>query len=819
MTINYTTLLGLAKPVTGTETGQWGDVVNDEITSLLEDAVANAATFSVTSGNVTLTTTNGASNQARMSTLIITGSPGTTRNVVAPSQAKIYQVINQSDGAVVIKGSATTGVTIAAGATGTVVWNGSDFVEINSTSSGRIIKGNVQITGNLQVDGNTTLGDASADTVTVNGTITSNLIFTDNTYDIGASGATRPRSLYLANTATIGSATVGTNKLAVGGNVLLSSASPLLTFNDTISGSTNHYFESSGSTGDNFKIRIYNTLYLNTRQSTGTYYDRMTIDATGGVTFLNTGTTDGQSSLSINSTQAILYRNLLFSADNTYDIGASGATRPRNLYLAGTAGAVTAGLSTGTTQTYLKTQHSLNSVEFGIFANGKGYASSNGAYDFQIFRNTGSVASFTATGIQLDQTNSGIFSGSNSSSVTFSAGTALGTSSVGSAVCLFPSGDATFGSDVHFLTGSGGSSKKFVWWNYSGSFNRLATLDSSGQLCLGSGGATATKLDVYASSNTTGVSAAIFRNLSGSNALVINVPGTATQGGTQVLDVGADASGLSATFVGKVIVGPTTSPTELLNVYSTAGTAAKIDINASSSGQAGVTLRAGSGTTYRASRIDFYQTPVSSATPRWTFINDYDQNNTNDMRLYSGAAGLPVQTWKGDGTTSVYNTLGVGNAAGSTSGAGITFPATQSASSNANTLDDYEEGSWTPILQTENGNMSVSYAVQEGSYTKIGNFVHARGYLLVTAISSQGTGGVVINGLPFTQNEQVNFNFSDGAIMGNYWGTTTRMQIYGYCTGGKMFFRGNGPGGTYRSLTTGSVNADYMLFTVTYQTS
>ncbi len=32
MTINYTTLLGLAKPVTGTETGQWGDVVNDYIT-------------------------------------------------------------------------------------------------------------------------------------------------------------------------------------------------------------------------------------------------------------------------------------------------------------------------------------------------------------------------------------------------------------------------------------------------------------------------------------------------------------------------------------------------------------------------------------------------------------------------------------------------------------------------------------------------------------------------------------------------------------------------------------------------------------------
>lgn len=204
MTINYTTLLGLAQPVTGTETGQWGDVVNDEITSLLEDAVANAASISVTSGDVTLTTTNGASNQARMSTLIITGSPGTTRNVIAPSQAKIYQVINQSDGAVVIKGSATTGVTIAAGATGTVVWNGSDFVEVNSTSSGRIIKGNLQVTGNLQVDGNTQLGNATSDTLAVTALVNSNLLFTDNTYDIGASGATRPRNLFLAGSATIG---------------------------------------------------------------------------------------------------------------------------------------------------------------------------------------------------------------------------------------------------------------------------------------------------------------------------------------------------------------------------------------------------------------------------------------------------------------------------------------------------------------------------------------------------------------------------------------------------------------------------------------
>jgi hypothetical protein len=64
--------------------------------------------------------------------------------------------------------------------------------------------GAVTVSSPFATTGNTTLGNASADTVTVTGTITSNLIFTDNTYDIGASGVTRPRNLFLAGNATIG---------------------------------------------------------------------------------------------------------------------------------------------------------------------------------------------------------------------------------------------------------------------------------------------------------------------------------------------------------------------------------------------------------------------------------------------------------------------------------------------------------------------------------------------------------------------------------------------------------------------------------------
>lgn len=136
MPTSYTSLLGFALPVTGELNGTWGDVVNNSITQLVEDSVAGQATASVASGNWTLTTTgSGAANQARCAILIPTGSPGVSRNIIAPSSSKAYVVINQSDAAVVVKGAATTGVTIASGIKALVAWNGSDFVQVGNSGT------------------------------------------------------------------------------------------------------------------------------------------------------------------------------------------------------------------------------------------------------------------------------------------------------------------------------------------------------------------------------------------------------------------------------------------------------------------------------------------------------------------------------------------------------------------------------------------------------------------------------------------------------------------------------------------------------------
>jgi hypothetical protein len=170
MPTSYTSLLGLALPVTGELSGTWGATVNDSITSLLDTAVAGTTSIT-TDADITLTTTTGASNQARQAIILWNPASGTTtRNITAPAQSKIYTVINASGGtqSIVFRGvGPTTGVTIVKGEAAVVTWNGSDFIKVSNTSGAGTFT-------DLTVTGNTTLGDVVGDTLTVNATSTFN---------------------------------------------------------------------------------------------------------------------------------------------------------------------------------------------------------------------------------------------------------------------------------------------------------------------------------------------------------------------------------------------------------------------------------------------------------------------------------------------------------------------------------------------------------------------------------------------------------------------------------------------------------------------
>ena len=111
--------------------------------------------------------------------------------------------------------------------------------------------------------------------------------------------------------------------------------------------------------------------------------------------------------------------------------------------------------------------------------------------------------------------------------------------------------------------------------------------------------------------------------------------------------------------------------------------------------------------------------------------------NTTDP----GAGNLSVT-----GTGKYGTTVSVGAATPSASGAGITFPATQSASTDVNTLDDYEEGTWTPSLTIGVG--SLTYTTQTGTYTKIGRLVTLQ-IQIVIATATTPASYIVIQNFPY----------------------------------------------------------------------
>jgi hypothetical protein len=130
-------------------------------------------------------------------------------------------------------------------------------------------------------------------------------------------------------------------------------------------------------------------------------------------------------------------------------------------------------------------------------------------------------------------------------------------------------------------------------------------------------------------------------------------------------------------------------------------------------------------------------------------------DTSTNVGIYSAVVGGSINFYTDDASTlklsinsvgglKAINTIGVGNATPSTSGAGITFPAILDPSSDANTLDDYEEGTWTPALT--GGTLTVNSA----TYTKIGNRVLLS---MDVSVASVSAGNITLTGVPFASSD------------------------------------------------------------------
>lgn len=129
----YSPNLRLALQETNENPNSWGDVANAGVFQLLEDAVSGLETINVAVGDVTLTTANGASDQARAMMLILTGAPGASRNVFVPAVSKLYLVRNDTTGGqtITVLVSGQTGVQIPAGNSIWVYCDGTDVVGVD----------------------------------------------------------------------------------------------------------------------------------------------------------------------------------------------------------------------------------------------------------------------------------------------------------------------------------------------------------------------------------------------------------------------------------------------------------------------------------------------------------------------------------------------------------------------------------------------------------------------------------------------------------------------------------------------------------------
>jgi hypothetical protein len=232
-----------------------------------------------------------------------------------------------------------------------------------------------------------------------------------------------------------------------------------------------------------------------------------------------------------------------------------------------------------------------------------------------------------------------------------------------------------------------------------------------------------------------------------------------------------------------------------------------------------VTLGTSGDTINVASGVTFNTASATVTLPTTIKVSTIQNTNSTNLITQTNVTtitfGATSQTISVPSVASFASTIGVGGATPAASGAGVSFPASASASSDANTLDDYEEGTYTI---TTNANLTANSGYATFQYTKIGRQVTVNGGLVVSAVSSTN---VVLISLPFTSkgNPASGQSVNAGSVC-PLGGVTTGdaglvVQIPSSST--DMTFRKINNNGATASLTNADLAVnDELLITVTY---
>jgi len=172
--------------------------------------------------------------------------------------------------------------------------------------------------------------------------------------------------------------------------------------------------------------------------------------------------------------------------------------------------------------------------------------------------------------------------------------------------------------------------------------------------------------------------------------------------------------------------------------------------------------------------------------------------------IFGGTVGVA-------GAVNTSSTLSIAGAL-STTGAltassGIAFPVTQYNSADANTLDDYEEGTWTPVAGASSG--SIGSYTSSGVYTKVGRLVYLNGLITITNTGTATNQYVTFSGLPYPSS----------SAYGNWMGACRENAVDGSLN--QVIVNGNSSAGSFLKYNnTGNIvlNAAF-YFSVMYFTA
>ena len=145
MASTYSTSLGLELIGQGEQSGTWGITTNNNLGSLIEQAITGVQTISMSNATYTMTTYQGAADESRNAVLVLTGTNLAPQNLIAPAVEKVYLVSNKTGNTVYITtGGAGANAAIANNSYAQVYCDGTDF--FNATPSSNYVNGNLTVT-------------------------------------------------------------------------------------------------------------------------------------------------------------------------------------------------------------------------------------------------------------------------------------------------------------------------------------------------------------------------------------------------------------------------------------------------------------------------------------------------------------------------------------------------------------------------------------------------------------------------------------------------------------------------------------------------